>query len=317
MAADFRDLSNESITNANRINNRLIEKTLAMRCNSYLSHIKAKLLTDTIYEIDSSKKALFNINSRLEQEIQSRKEMEEKLRSSTKEAEGATRLKDKFVALVTHDLKNPLNVISGSLQLLHLSSQLSESEKDMVESALFACGQMNNLISDVLNLSRIKQGKIMPELRLFDLTALIGKLIKLRESQADKKGVKLVSAIPDKSIVFADELLLAEVFENLLSNAVKFCAEGDTVKIYLPHDKPATIAVADTGAGVPQEFLENLFSYEEKTSSIGTEGEMGTGFGLPLSHEIVIAHGGKMWVESFDKKGSTFFVTLPSLSSDN
>jgi len=318
MGVDYRQIFNETITNANEINNKLIEKSLAMRCNSYLSQIKAQLLTNTIFEIDNSKKKknLFNTNSRLEQEIIVRKETEERLQKAKDEAEEATKLKDKFVTLVSHDLKTPLNGIMGCIELVKLHSQLNDDANKMLDLALSACRDMNSLINEVLNLSKIRGGKINLQLELINAEEMANSIVEHYAPMANSKGIVLTNEIYEQTQIYADKKLLIEVFNNLISNAIKFCKQGNSIKIHMIQGEDTVIAVTDTGVGIHPEAIDNLFSYDKKTSTIGTAGESGTGFGLPLAHEIIQAHKGELQVESILGEGTTFYVKLPKKIND-
>ena len=128
---------------------------------------------------------------------------------------------------------------------------------------------------------------------------------------AKHKGIVLINNVPEEMQLYADSALLGEVIQNLASNAIKFCHRGDRVTFYQPDDRECTLAVADTGVGMSQEKIGKLFRVEEKTSTPGTAGEQGTGFGLPFSHDIIVAHGGDLFVESVEGEGSIFFVQLP------
>ncbi|MBI5179162.1 MAG: hybrid sensor histidine kinase/response regulator [Nitrospinae bacterium] len=128
---------------------------------------------------------------------------------------------------------------------------------------------------------------------------------------AEKKNIAIVNTVPPGTRLYADPSLYGEVLQNLLSNAVKFTREGGTVTLFIPPGEPATLAVRDTGTGITPPLLPKLFRYEEKTSTFGTAGEPGTGLGLPLSHEIIQAHGGSIRVESAAGSGSTFYVAIP------
>jgi len=312
MANNYRDISDKTITEAKVVNHSLIEKALAMRCNSYLSQIKAQLLTDTIFEIDSTKKRLFNINTKLQKEINEHKKTEEKLKKAKEEAEEATKLKDKFVALVSHDLKSPLSVIKGYLDLLQMTQNLPPKANEMVHKGYLACESMRVLIENILSMSRISGGKICTECTLIDMEFLISRIVVDNMMMSDKKGVALINEVPQNTPIYADEELLFEAVSNLISNSIKFCSKGDTIKVYVPHGETSTIAVSDTGAGIKADAIKNLFLYEEKTSTIGTSGEMGTGFGLPLTHDIIAAHKGRLDVESTPGVGTTFYIRLPS-----
>ena len=113
--------------------------------------------------------------------------------------------------------------------------------------------------------------------------------------------------------IYADQDLFGEVIHNLLSNAVKFSKKGDTICIFQPKENKNDIAVCDSGVGIREKRLAKLFSLEEKTSTSGTAGEHGTGFGLPFSQDLMLAHKGKLVVESKEGEGSTFTAKLPEV----
>ncbi|MBI5638289.1 MAG: response regulator [Nitrospinae bacterium] len=230
------------------------------------------------------------------------------------EAENATALKDKFVALVSHDLKNPLSTMLGFLNLMMEDNAAAGGNADtkrMLEILIDSVNNMLHLIDDVLSLARLKAGTLAPQRRFIGLAGLASRTVLNFESQANKKGVRLINEIPEKCRVYADPVLLYEVLQNLVSNAIKFSRQGDVITLSLRDSGKAVIAVADTGIGIDPRRFGALFRYEERTSTTGTAGEVGTGFGLPLAHDIVKAHGGTLAVESAPGKGSVFYVTLP------
>lgn len=237
----------------------------------------------------------------------------DELRKAKEKAEKATLLKDKFVSLVAHDLKNPLMGLHGFLSLAReeaAKAGFADMEKYLGISFDYVQGMLG-LISDLLDAGRFLTGKIKPRIGSVEVGNLARAEVEAFTPAAASKGVELSSAIPQNTVMHADAILLREVVHNVISNAIKFCRKGDRVNIFLPAGKPDTIAVADTGIGIPKGLQENIFKYEEKTTRAGTAGETGTGFGLPLSHDIMKAHGGDLRVESEAGKGSTFYIILP------
>ena len=249
-------------------------------------------------------------------DITARKKAEDAMRAAKEEAEAATLLKDKYVSLVSHDLKNPLGTIIGFLNLIHddLERKGDQHTTLLTDAALISAGQMQILINEVLSISRIKSGVIQPKPKFFDGSMLGVKAALYLGPEAGKKGVALVNAIPEGTRLFADETLLGEVVNNLVSNGVKFCRSGDTITMFVPDNEPSTIAVKDTGVGIRRDLIPKLFMYEEKTSTIGTAGERGSGLGLPLSRDIMTTLGGSLDVESEQGKGSTFYARLRHIS---
>lgn len=245
--------------------------------------------------------------------ISEQKENEEAITKAKNDAEEATKLKDKFVSLVSHDLKNPISRLMLYLDMLKATEQLSNHGKEMIEEGVETLDEMTSLINDVLNLTRIRGARMMPAYALFHPHAIAELAIKNYHRLADDKGVELINEIPEKGKIFADERLILEVLRNLISNAVKFCRKGCMVRIYVPDGEKNTIVVSDTGVGIKPEKMDALFRYEQRTSTKGTSGEKGTGLGLPLCLDIVEAHGGRLEIESDVGKGSNFYIKLPEI----
>lgn len=237
----------------------------------------------------------------------------DELRKAKENAEEATILKDKFVSLVSHDLRSPLTGLQLILRMTKKeasAARLLELE-NFIDIGLDSIKRMLELISNLLDAGRYSAGRINPRFVPVEVFNMVRTEIEAFYPIALSKGVKLSAAIPEKTVIYADTILLREVLQNLLSNAIKFCRTGDRVNIFLPELKPHTIAVADTGIGIPSEMQKNIFKFEERSNRPGTAGEAGTGFGLPLSHNIMKAHGGDLRVESEVGKGSTFYIVLP------
>ncbi len=247
-------------------------------------------------------------------DITERKSAEAGLYASKEKAEEATNLKDKFISLVSHDLRSPLSTMLGFLQLIRsdmVAASITEKTKKMLDSTIASGQNMLQLIEELLSVSRLKTGKIKPHFQFMDAYFFAIKAMADLSPMADKKGVRLINHIPEKTRLYVDSTLFNEVIYNLASNAIKFCSEGDQVTFSLPEGKPTTIAVTDTGKGIEPERQETLFCYEVKTSTKGTTGEVGTGLGLPLSLDIMEAHGGSLRVESKPNQGSTFLAEVP------
>lgn len=238
---------------------------------------------------------------------------EETLRRAKAQLEAAVEIKDKFVSLVSHDLRSPFNAFMGFLELLRIDAegQLDHSNLDTLDQILKSGRNLIRMIDDVLNLSRLQTGKISLNRKFFDGNQVSGIVIENHKFQAVKKGITVFNEVPVNTRLFADPELFIQVIQNMVSNAMKFCPTGGHISIFVPEDGGTTIAVRDDGIGIPKEMLPDLFKYEIKTSTIGTAGEKGTGLGLPLCQEIMKLHGGFLKVESEEGKGSTFFAGLP------
>lgn len=239
-------------------------------------------------------------------------EAREHLRRAKEAAENATQLKDKFVALVSHDLRSPLASLVQHIKALE--NEMAGFTKEEIAHTygviIGQCESMMNLIDRLLNLGRIRSGKIVLDRVPLDLKALVNEVYGSMEHLAKGKNLSLDNRLPETARVSADRDLFAEVIRNLLSNAIKFSHEGGTVSVYEPGDG-AQLVVRDSGMGIPDGMLPHLFAGEIKTTRSGTAGELGTGFGLPLCREIIELHGGHISAEAVEGEGSAFFLRLP------
>ena len=288
------------------IGRTLTEKALRMRAVAYLSDVRASLLTQTIFSMKDSK-------HHLEEEVLHRRRMEEELRAAKETADQATMLKDRFVSLVAHDLRSPLGSISGLLQMLHeeACAEAPGEAKEILRAARDSSDRLLEMVEELLNISRLKSGKITFEKRFLDGHYLVREIIDRIGHTAKRKGVELRNKVPEGTRIYTDKMLFGEVVQNLIVNAVKFSHGGSAVEIFQPPRALGGLAVRDRGVGISEAVLRDLFKVEEKTSTVGTAGERGTGFGLPFSHDIMAAAGGRLRVESEEGEGSCFYAELP------
>lgn len=244
-----------------------------------------------------------------------RERLKNEMEKAIHQAEKATKLKDKFVSLVMHDLTTPLAVIQGSLTVIHDDKRtpLEPLHKKLIEKVMASADQMLKMTSELLGMSRLNSGELRPDNSFVNMNDVAKRAISRYEPRATTKKIKIVNELPKKSRIYTDPELLEIVIKNLVSNAVKFCKEGDTVTVFSPEGKSATLGVKDTGSGISESDLPGLFAESSRTSQQGTAGETGTGLGLPFSNKIVNALGGKLEVKSVLGKGSAFYVILPEV----
>lgn len=228
-------------------------------------------------------------------------------------AEDATRLKDKFVLLVTHDLKSPLLSLANGLETLHGEERLPAEDRRIVGMMARHSRELLDMTERLLDLSSLQAGKIIPQKRPIVCRDFVDAQIGLYHTAAAGKEIAVVNEIPADMKVYADPDLFGECVKNVLSNALKFCDGGDSITIFNPPDMPSTIAVKDSGPGIAPEKMPTLFKAEMKSRSLGTAGERGTGIGLPHAKELMEAHGGDITVESAPGGGCTFFLSLPAM----
>lgn len=247
------------------------------------------------------------------EEITERWRAEEKMLKAKLHAEEETRLKDQFVSLVSHDLRSPLSSIIGLLRMMATDTvdPLSETQKELVSRMISASQGLVNMIDQLLNISRLKTGKIIPAPKKFTVRDMTHEVMESVQHLASEKMIKMENRVPQEIKLFADWDLYYQVIQNLLSNSIKFCRQGDTITVYAPDVNGGVIAVKDSGVGISPRILADIFKHEVKTTTVGTSGEKGTGLGLPFCYDIMKAHEGDLTVETRPGEGTTFFVSLP------
>ena len=174
---------------------------------------------------------------------------------------------------------------------------------------------MYKLLKNLLEWAQMQQGVLNYQPKDLSLIERIQNVVETIQNRSEQKGIKIINEIVTPYVVYADERMTDSILLNLISNAVKFTHRFGTVTISA---KPAPgkmieIAVSDTGIGMTKTDLDKLFKVGEKVRTIGTDGELSTGLGLLLCKEFVEKHGGKIWVESEERQGSTFRFTLPGI----
>ncbi len=226
--------------------------------------------------------------------------------------EVVSQMKNEFVRLASHDLKNPLTIIINGLQMLRVQAQLDSQSQEIVVLIERAVGRMQDLISDMLEILKLETGYALT-IRPFPLRLLITDVVAAFVSLAQAKGILLQSEFPPDEIVFpGDAAQIRRVLENLLSNAIKYTLAGGQVHVALvPGATEVQIQVQDTGLGIPAADLPRIFEQFYRVQSKAHQSIEGTGLGLAIVKAIVDQHRGRILVESQVDKGSVFTVILP------
>jgi signal transduction histidine kinase len=232
-----------------------------------------------------------------------------------RELEAANRHKSEFLANVSHELRTPLNAIIGFSEVLgeRMFGELNEKQAEYTEDILSSGRHLLSLINDILDLSKIEAGRMELEVTTFYLPDAIANALLLIRERASRHGIKLDRVIDDRLGDFTgDERKLKQILVNLLSNAVKFTPEGGQIKVEATlGDSAVIVSVTDTGIGIAKDDQEAIFEEFRQVGSNYAHKREGTGLGLSLTRKFVEMHGGKIWVESELRKGSTFTFTLP------
>ena len=242
-----------------------------------------------------------------------RKKSEQDLKENEKRLKELNASKDKFFAIIGHDLINPFGlVMSASEELSSDYDNYSEEDrKNLIEIINKDSKHAMNLLQNLLEWSRSQRGLIKYDPELFFIKEIIDENISLLKENAEIKQNKLISNILPTLIVYADKNMFSTIVRNLLSNAIKF-TEKET--IYLSSeikDGQLHVSIIDSGVGIEEQLIEKIFKIDESISTLGTSGERGTGLGLNLCKEFITLNKGKIWVESKVGKGSKFTFSMP------
>ncbi|BAZ48941.1 PAS/PAC sensor hybrid histidine kinase [Nostoc sp. NIES-4103] len=247
---------------------------------------------------------------------QERASLLERERAARKEAEVANRIKDEFLAVLSHELRTPLNPIMGWSKLLRSRKFDVETTNRALETIERNAKLQTQLIEDLLDVSRILQGKLSLNVCPVSLLMVVEGAIDTVRLAAEAKSIQIQTIIdPSLGQVMGDPNRLQQVVWNLLSNAVKFTQKGGHVEIKVAEvDYQAQITVSDTGKGITPDFLPYVFDYFRQADGTTTRKFGGLGLGLAIVRQVVELHGGTVWAESpGEGMGATFTVRLPFL----
>lgn len=256
-----------------------------------------------------------------EAELQAQIEARSRLLSSEKlarnEAERANRLKDEFLATVSHELRNPLNAILGWAHMLRLGNLTPANAERAVETIYRNAKSQAQLVADLLDVSRIISGKLHLDVRTVDLLNIVNAAVDSIRPSADAKSIRIQTMLdPAATPISGDAERLQQVVWNLLTNAVKFTPKGGRIQVKVHRvESHVEIVVRDSGIGISKEFLPYVFDRFRQADASSTRIHGGLGLGLSIVHQLVDLHGGAVSVQSEGEgKGATFTVTLPFAS---
>ena len=221
------------------------------------------------------------------------------------------RLKDEFFTGVSHDLRTPLASIRWSADLLHTGAlgPLTPKQMRLVETIQSSSRRLLALVGQIVELGRLRAGRLQLDLRPTDIHDAIAQALEEIAPLAERGGLHLDVTVPDGlPLAAADTERVQQIFVNLLANAVRFTPPGGSVQVSVSLEEgEVLVCVADTGVGIPADLVPKIFDPYEQAH----RGRGGSGVGLTVVRSLVEAHGGRVWVESDEGRGSRFMFTLP------
>ncbi|MBU0571492.1 MAG: diguanylate cyclase [Candidatus Omnitrophica bacterium] len=243
----------------------------------------------------------------------------EDLEKKNEELKELDRLKSDFIAIVSHELRTPLATMKVFASIIsdEIPGELTKDQREYVDIIKGNIDRLVRLINNLLDISKIESGKVLPRKTLVNMVNLANGIISAFKPEIDAKHIELKALfntpLPD---IYVDPDKMAQVFTNLIGNALKFTKEYGKIIIEIANKKKMIeCSIADTGIGVAPENLDKLFIRFQQINRAAGPGARGTGLGLAITKELVEMHNGKIRVESKLGKGSKFIFTLPKLSS--
>lgn len=252
----------------------------------------------SVYPIQEENKTISYVG--IQQDISKQKEVD--------------RMKTDFISLASHQLRTPLSALRWFIELLlKTAKDFSTDQQELLDNSYKSTLRMISLVNMLLNISRIESGRLIVDSKSTDLVTLAKEVITELEPRIHQKQIEIHTTFPENlEPVSTDPQLIREVFANLLSNALKYSAEKSMVELGITQtDSTVQVSVKDQGIGIPQEDQDHIFLKFYRGSNVMKTETDGTGLGLYFIKEIIQTCGGKIWFESADGKGTTFFFTLP------
>lgn len=240
--------------------------------------------------------------------------LENKVQKRTEELTHANKLTSEFLANVSHEFRTPLNAIMSftEILLMKLDGPLNPQQEEDLEMVKESGKDLLSLINNILDLSKIENGKLDLHIEPIQINGMISSVVSQVTMKAVEKGLAIKTDIPDFPVIMmADESRLKQVLRNLIDNALKFTKQGEIMIGFQQEADRIIFRVEDTGIGIREEDHQLIFDKFRQAEGGMTREYSGTGLGLSVAKEIVILHGGEIWVESEIGTGSTFYFSIP------
>ena len=306
-----RKLKEQRLANQRIISLSLVGSTLT------LAVVAALVYRDYRYQKRFAR-LLEGKNNEIQQRNQELQGNTEALREAEANLQAVNSTKDKFLSIISHDLKGPLNSLTGLLKILvNFGGQLAAEERqEFARNVLKSGRNLSQLLQNLLRWSEAQKGAVKFSPEYLSLWELAEEMLTMLQFNADNKNIRLHNLIPSNARAYADPDMMRFVMRNLISNSIKFTESGGQVWVHGGTSGPGRVffQIKDNGVGMPPESVEKLFRLDAFHSTKGTGQEEGTGLGLILCHEFVKTCNGEISVSSKEGQGSSFTVTLPTTS---
>jgi PAS domain S-box-containing protein len=246
------------------------------------------------------------------------KKAEEALKKSEESFKEKNIAKDRFISIISHDLRAPFTSILGFAEILLNEKDLPDIEKEEYLTYIYESSQHQlQLVNYLLDYSRLQTGRIKLEPQRIKASTLVYNCVSSLTGNSMRKNINIKSTVPDEIYIQADERLITQALSNLLSNAIKFTEENKCIDVSARRFKEGVIefVVKDEGVGISEANKSKIFHFDQKFTCEGTKGEKGTGLGLTLVKEIIEKHTGEIWFYSELNKGSEFHFTVPEIKN--
>jgi signal transduction histidine kinase/Tfp pilus assembly protein PilF len=241
---------------------------------------------------------------------------QEEMEKRSEELEKLNQVKDKFFSIISHDLRSPINALAGLLDLLDKGAITETELPQHIKELRVRFHHTRTLLNNLLDWTLLQMDKLNLQAAKIDVQKIVEENIQLL-GPMQGKDITITNEVPKPCLAFADSNTINLVIRNLITNALKFTNDGGTVLVKAKENTAEwQVSVRDNGIGMKPEILKILFDKTAPYTTRGTANEKGTGLGLILCKEFVEKNGGRIWVESEEGKGSTFYFTLPKASRE-
>jgi signal transduction histidine kinase len=223
--------------------------------------------------------------------------------------------KNEFISMASHEIKTPITIIKAYAQMAKASKdQCSDKVREMLEKIDYQSAKLLSLVQQLLDVSKIENGNLVYSMATVELSAFVTDMVSVMKHLTPRH--QIITSFPECVYVTMDKLRMEQVFSNLLSNAAKYSKENTPIKIECVLEREfVKVAVTDEGIGLSAKNIRSVFDKFYRAEDV-LRTHAGLGMGLFIASKIVTDHGGKIWVESIEGAGSTFFFTIPAVQAE-